>query len=398
VIQVEIGPKKAGIGPPDDYYLVLNGQVVVDSSVFHFALDPDYQWKWDKRAGKLLDVRVDDETAVAVLLECSLLEIAEHFAELTLLLPQPPSDDFSRVTFTCKDFKGDETCRFDFEFASDVEDWAKLWSIADVASTLKRIVENRCIPELSFQKYKDIVPEYKDTVPGISLRVELHKREETVRQALEHWLPMIQDICEEADAILASSARKGALVAHFRFAPEVKTACEQYLLYFVQFLEDLGISATADLQEQARGVLFTVTPQSGSEALERIREALDVYLGIPQNPNFDTEVARHPDIAVQQYASQVFHLRSQLALAQAVLEAKNATIEALQAANLQYKQLLNANPLTQGQLTGSSPGSTQGDEDILGGTVTITKYTGKGFQVNLPLIFRTLRRTFKREE
>jgi hypothetical protein len=175
------------------------------------------------------------------------------------------------------------------------------------------------------------------------------------------------------------------------------TACEQYLLYFVQFLQDLDISATAELQEQARGVLFTVTPQSGPEALERIREALEVYLRMPQNPDFDTEVSCHPDIAVQQYASNVFHLRSQLALAQAVLETKNATIEALQAANLQYKQLLSANPQSQGQLAGSGAGNTQGDETILGGTVAITKYKGKGFEVNLPLIFRMLKRTFKRE-
>ena len=129
----------------------------------------------------------------------------------------------------------------------------------------------------------------------------------------------------------------------------------------------------------ARGVLFTVTPESGPEALERIQEALDIYLRMPQSPNFDAEVTRHTDIAVQQYVSNVFHLRSQLALAQAILETKNATIDALQAANLRYKQLLSANPQSQGQLTGSGTGNTQGDEDILGGAVTITKYTGKGF-------------------
>ena len=143
--------------------------------------------------------------------------------------------------------------------------------------------------------------------------------------------------------------------------------------------------------------MFTVTPESGPEALERIREALDIYLRMPQSPDFDAEVTRHTDIAVQQYAANVLHLRSQLTLARAVLEAKDATIEALQAANLQYKQLLTANPQSQGQLTGSGTRNTQGDETILGGSVTITKYTGKGFQVNLPLIFRELRRRLKGE-
>jgi hypothetical protein len=78
----------------------------------------------------------------------------------------------------------------------------------------------------------------------------------------------------------------------FSVRPRGENGFEQYLLYFVQFLEDLGIHATADLQEQARGVLLTVTPQDGREALERIREALDVYLQIPRSPDFEAEIRR----------------------------------------------------------------------------------------------------------
>lgn len=243
--------------------------------------------------------------------------------------------------------------------------------------------------------YRD---DYEEPFLGdFSLEAELHIPIGSVQQILQSWLPIIKDVCEEAETILVTSTRKEALVALFRFAPAVKTACEQYLLYFVQFLEDLGISATAELQEQARGVLFTVTPASGPEALERIREALDIYLRMPQSPDFDAEVTCHTDIAVQQYAANVQHLHAQLALARAVLQAKDATIEALQAANLQYKQLLSANSLSHGQLAGSSAGNTQGDEDLLGGAVTLTKYTWKGVQFNLPLIFRELRRRFRSE-
>jgi hypothetical protein len=84
-------------------------------------------------------------------------------------------------------------------------------------------------------------------------------------------------------------------------------------------------------------------------------------------------------------------------LAQALLETKNVTIEALQAANFHYKQLLSTNSQNQGRSAGSSAGETQGDEPILGSAITITPYVGKGFQLNLPFIFRTLRRTLKRK-
>jgi len=40
------------------------------------------------------------------------------------------------------------------------------------------------------------------------------------------------------------------------------------LIYFAQFLADLGIDATTELKETAADVLFTVTPKDGSEALD----------------------------------------------------------------------------------------------------------------------------------
>jgi hypothetical protein len=378
LIHVGIAQRPSAHEGQEEGKLILNEQVVEESLAYYI--------------GGNLHTWVDDETAITLLSECTLGEISDHFGSLHLLLPESFYDDVSYVEVRCRDYDGGKILQFAFECRPDPVHWDKPWSIVDLASTLKKVAEDRSVPTLYYYQL------HETDVLSMALRVDLDAREETVEQALEHWLPTIKNIFEEVVALLVANVHKGALVALFRFAPEVKTACEQYLLYFVQFLEDLGIPATAELQEQARGVLFTVTPQSGPEALERIREALEVYLRIPQSPDFDTEVTHHADIAVQQYAANVLHLRSQLTLAKAVLEAKDATIEALQAANLQYKQLLSANPQSQGQLAGSGAGNTQGDETILGGTVAITKYKGKGFEVNLPLIFRTLRRTFKREE
>ena len=360
----------------EEGYLVLNGQLIEDSLVRQYK-------------GRLV-VEVYETDASTLLMQYQFAEIAEQFGMVRLQLPEAPSEYFNVAYIFCRDADDIETLQLRFDFATDEELWTKSWSITDFVSTLKRLVEDRDVHGLSYYR----IPA-GPLNGGVSFKVELHTPEETVQQALQRWLPIIRDVCEEAEAILTASTPKEALVALFRFAPEVKTACEQYLLYFVQFLEDLGIQATAGLQEQARGVLFTVIPESGPGALERIREALDLYLRIPGSPEFDAEVARHTDIAVQQYAANVLHLRSQLTLAQAILESKNATIEALQAANLQYKQLLGTNSRSQEQLASPSAGNTQEDETIFGGTITLTKYNWKGIQVNLAFIFRELRRRFK---
>ncbi len=71
----------------------------------------------------------------------------------------------------------------------------------------------------------------------------------------------------------------------FQFPDEIKTSCKQYLEYFAQFLKDLGINnVNAGLKEEAGKVLFSVTSTDDIEALDKIREALSVYLNLPSSP------------------------------------------------------------------------------------------------------------------
>jgi hypothetical protein len=77
---------------------------------------------------------------------------------------------------------------------------------------------------------------------------------------------------------------KYSISSSFNFPEALKIPCEQYLLYFAQFLQDLGINATSNLTEEAGKVLFSVTPTDDKEALDKIREALAVYLNLPSSP------------------------------------------------------------------------------------------------------------------
>ena len=70
----------------------------------------------------------------------------------------------------------------------------------------------------------------------------------------------------------------------FEFPEEIRNSCEQYLLYFAQFLLDLGINVNANLKEESGKVLFSVTPTDETQALDKIREALAIYLNLPMSP------------------------------------------------------------------------------------------------------------------
>ncbi|HEX8317703.1 hypothetical protein [Longimicrobium sp.] len=102
-----------------------------------------------------------------------------------------------------------------------------------------------------------------------------------------------------------------------------------------------------------------------------------------------------------QLQANIHHLKGQITLLKAVASANRAEIRALDAenqalslANYQYQQVIaaaaEANRLV--SLPKSDSESTAEDEPILGGMVTLTQLEGKGFKVNLPEIFRKLKR------
>lgn len=72
--------------------------------------------------------------------------------------------------------------------------------------------------------------------------------------------------------------------SEFNFPEEIKYSCKQYLEYFAQFLKDLGVNTTSNLKEESGKVLFSVTPTDDIEALDKIREALEIYLRLPSSP------------------------------------------------------------------------------------------------------------------
>jgi hypothetical protein len=202
-------------------------------------------------------------------------------------------------------------------------------------------------------------------------------------------------VIETAKAALMAEIDPDTLVTLFDFPQHVSTACEQYLLYFVQFLRDLDIKADATIRREAHKILFSVTPYDGAEALGRIREALAIYVRLPDSPEFAAQAPTYGDIAVQQLQANIFHLRGQLAVADAVLHAKTAQIEALQLSNFSYQQLL-ANQRHVASIPLLPPNARGADaEPLVPGIIAVTEYEGKGFTINFAEILRRLKRRYR---
>src|SRR5262249_33772920 len=110
----------------------------------------------------------------------------------------------------------------------------------------------------------------------ISIQFPYTASDETAISVVEK----LQEVCNIIyhETILALSENTNSVEVVLDFPPDIKVSCEQYLLYFVQFLKDLGVDAEAELKHNAGQVLFSVIPANKDEALDKIRDALDIYL------------------------------------------------------------------------------------------------------------------------
>ncbi|PTX62652.1 hypothetical protein C8N46_10248 [Kordia periserrulae] len=170
----------------------------------------------------------------------------------------------------------------------------------------------------------------------------------------------------------------------FTFPPEIQSSCEQYLIYFATFLKDIGINAETNIESKAHETLFTVIPKDGEEALDKIKEALHIYLSLPTSPEFESVASGFSDVGVQQLVSQVHFLKSQLALGKTMIQMKDATIEALQFTNFQQKEIIQ-----------SQQKEIENEEEIAGGLVKVKEVDLKILKFNIPELLRRIKRKFK---
>lgn len=121
----------------------------------------------------------------------------------------------------------------------------------------------------------------------------------------------------------------------FQFASEIRSSCEQYLIYFAQFLKDMSIEVETGISYQGDETLFSITPPDDKEeTLKLIHDALAVYLNLPNNEVVAEEVVQeHNSSSARELMAQVYDLKSKVYRAFDMIERREETIERLKLQN-----------------------------------------------------------------
>lgn len=281
-------------------------------------------------------------------------------------------DDYS-ITFVC---------------SLEVDNWTREYSPSEYLKEIFQVFsyEN----DASTFRYESRFHEDFEYRFEFRIDSELRIAEEVLR-----WRDYLHKNVDEIDNRLASGSSRRSVVRLFSFPEEVAFTCQQYLLYFVQFLRDLGIDASSELKHEAGRVLFSVTPNNKEGALDTIRTALNVFLRLPASP---VTSDMNSEIAVQRLEAQVLRFQSDLKLASAELQAKNATIEANTLTIDIQKRLLNGEILLNSMKNVSPKDKDADREELFGGTVALTVYKKGGAEISLAKIFRWLKEWISKNE
>jgi len=314
--------------------------------------------------------------------ETSFKEIPKEITLLALFYPLEFNGFIDEIEIA-RDRVNYENVELRFNFSWDFEKWKKPYSIEEFAEAMEYTASQYKNQYVRWVQQDEVISN------GCHISCNNFSEDETITSVIEKYIPIIEEIYQSANKSLVERSRKESMVSFFQFPEQVRVPCEQYLIYFVEFLKDIGIQATADIGHEAGKVIFAVTPESSEIALTKIREALNVYLQLPINLSNMNFVNMTIGPREQQLLANIHHLNGQLMLSNALVQAQREIIENQRITIDQQHRVIDSSILQQSILKDSN--LEEDNEELLAGTVSLTKYKGNGFEINTPGIYRWIK-------
>ncbi|MET3035321.1 hypothetical protein ABXT08_04420 [Chryseobacterium sp. NRRL B-14859] len=321
-----------------------------------------------------------NEEVISILISHSFREVGKQLTKISFSYDLDWWDYRISISIICKEVSYEKSpyIRINLQL-QDWEHWTKPWSMSSLAKQFEINTQ-----QLKHEKIKYWQNEEDSILNGFGIDYFPSNEETEIANEINAILMVTKKIVLQTNRDLLSSIDQDSVITFFQFPSEIRTACKQYLIYFSQFLADLGIPSNTEIKEELNYTLFKVTPQDKNESLEQIRQALTIYLNVPND--ISAHITYQSDISIKQWEANIYHLKSQLALSTSIIQAKDTTIEMLQLSNYQYKQLLKIN----------KNDKDENKEDIIKGILSVDKYEEKGFILNIAEILRRLKRAIKK--
>ncbi|APF23914.1 hypothetical protein [Clostridium butyricum] len=253
----------------------------------------------------------------------------------------------------------------DFKFQYDYEFWKRGYTIPEIVDKIKDISKNK---NMLFE-----IDDSETTLNGFHFckRFESDDVNTKLKDEVQNMMKIVKEIFEVAYNFVDRNDDR--IYFEFEVDKDVQTIYKQYLIYFEQFLDDIGIDSRMEIKDEINKILLSVEPEDKNIALKNIRDCLEIYLNLIDNREIQV-YEEYSNVAVMQLKSNIEHLKSQLMLARTIIEQQQISINLLK------------------NMTVSSPELQDEEINILDGAIKVKEFEYKGLSINPAKILKLLKR------
>jgi len=306
-------------------------------------------------------------------------------SEINIRIPKQSFEYFDYVTL-----HNQETVKVSMVVSFFYKDWSKPWNLNHYLQEMEKEF-NRKYAQTAQAEFDIGDSSNPDSVMVLTFS---GINDMTVESWVLESLKAVKDVFDSTEAICAFQDDDAPLKAIFTFPQHLEKACEQYLVYFGEFLSDLGIGADVKLREVGEQILFSVSPINKEEALKRVKSALAIYLKLPNvYEESKSELAPDLDPIIQKHIANIEHLRSQLRLSEAVVRVQASDITSLR--NVLMRSQNNTTIIIENSLDiVNTTGQVEKREEFFGGALKFVPWKKGPIEIDAGKIVSNLKRLF----
>ncbi|MBH0020955.1 hypothetical protein I6F40_11415 [Pseudoalteromonas sp. SWXJ133] len=238
------------------------------------------------------------------------------------------------------------------EVEHDLEKWANSYSFIEFNTYFTKLLTDG--------------PFNSEFIYSVKLYLDSYKIEnQSILPELTEAYSYLKKCYLEAEKILIEQTRDDVFIKVFEFPPEYKNICSQYLIWFGEFLQNLGIDATVSTNQSKNQTQLIVSPDECPELLTEIEKLFYQYLSLPYSELLPPESNLTPqELHVYHVVKmQVQHLETQIQM-------KDSVIASYQATN---RSLINEISEKDSELMLINSLKEEGKFEVLGGILKVNK-------------------------
>lgn len=220
-------------------------------------------------------------------------------------------------------FKKDGKLNVSYSITFKYKEWQNPFKVSSLVEPYKRRLEDL--------GYKVAVTDDEyflsiDVNTEIKSRIIIHAIEEFSAIARSEYLKLENELIKDSHSGLVSKI--------FKFPKGVEVICAQYVLWFGELLESIGIEASVSAENKGEHTFLTIEPKNDEQLKDEIERALYLYLTLPYSEYLPAKTEKldiETKVFIQSLQQQVSFFEQQLEMKKSVMELQSLTNERLKA-------------------------------------------------------------------